>query len=146
MLLPIQGAQLLLPNAVVLEVVNYADVQPIADAPHWLLGFQSWREQQVPVVAFEVMLERSSLELAERPRMAVCKTLGDNPERPFIGILLSSIPHLVPLNEDNIVPLKHNDEGLSDLVQKQVAVGEQEAWIPDLNVLEWRLQEALSPR
>jgi chemosensory pili system protein ChpC len=76
--------------------------------------------------------------------MAVCKTLGDNPERPFIGILLSSIPQLVPLNEDNIVPLKHNDDGLGDLVQKQVAVGEQEAWIPDLNVLEWRLQEALT--
>jgi chemosensory pili system protein ChpC len=90
------------------------------------------------------MLERSSLELVDRPRMAVCKTLGDNPDCPFIGILLSSIPQLIQLDEDAIIPLKNREEELGDLVQKQVAIGEQEAWIPDLNVLEWRLQEALS--
>ncbi len=146
MLLPLQVGQLLLPNAIVLEVVNYADVQPIVNAPHWLLGYQDWRQQQVPVVAFEVMLERSPLELSERPRLAICKTLGDNPERPFIAILLAAIPQLIHLNEDTIVPLKHQDEELGDLVQQQVTIGNQEAWIPDLSLLEWKLQEALTQK
>ncbi len=145
MLLPLQEGQLLLPNTVVLEVVNYeqAEVEPIADAPQWLLGYQEWRQQHVPIVAFEVMLERAGVKLAERPRLAVCKTLGDNPERPFLAILLSSIPQLIYLTEDAIMPIK-DEEDLGDLVQQQVLVGGQEAWIPDLSLLEWRLQEALT--
>jgi chemosensory pili system protein ChpC len=145
MLLPLQDCQLLLPNTVVLEVVNYeqAEVEPIADVPDWLLGYQDWRQQRVPIIAFEVMLERASLKLSERPRLAICKTLGDNPERPFLAILLSSIPQLVQLTEDAIMPIK-DEEDLGDLVQQQVLIGGQEAWIPDLSLLEWRLQEALS--
>ncbi len=143
MLLPLQSARLLLPNAVVLEVVSYKALQPIEDAPEWLLGYQSWRERLVPVVAFEVLLERSTLKLAKRPRLAICKTLGGNRECPFIAILLSSMPMLVQLSEDVLVPLKKREE-LGALVQRQVTVGGHRAWIPDLNALEWRLQEVIS--
>ncbi len=142
-LLPLRGAQLLLPNASISEIVGYQEPSPIAGAPDWLLGLHDWHQQKVPLISFETLLEKGEPQAGHSARVAVCKTLGGNPERPFIGILLSSMPQLVRVSEESIAPLANTEE-LGSAVLRQVVINNQAAWIPDMNALEWMVQEALT--
>lgn len=134
-LLPLQGGQLLLPNATVSEVVGFRDPAPIDNnEAEWLLGTFEWRQKKVPVIAFETLLSLPREE-SGRARIAICNTLNGNAQCPYIGILLRSIPHLTRVTEETITPLG-DDSDSSEMVVRQVKVNGQEAWIPDLDTLE----------
>jgi len=142
-LLPLQERQLLLPNASVSEVAGYEKPPLQPDLPDWLLGMQLWRQLEVPLVFFERLVGVPAAEPGARARVAICNALGGDQQRPFIGILLSSIPRLVRVNEEVIVPLE-DPEDLGPEVQRQVIINGEEAWIPDILVLDRVIREALS--
>jgi chemosensory pili system protein ChpC len=142
-LLPLHEAQLLLPNASVSEVVGLEELREVPDMPGWFLGIQVWRGQEIPVVSFEELVEVPAIEPGARSRVAVCNTLGGNPRRPFIGLLLTSTPHLVRITEDIVAP-QTNEQDLGEAVKSQVLINGENAWIPDMNAIEWVVQEALS--
>jgi chemosensory pili system protein ChpC len=143
-LLPLQGAQLLLPNAAVLEVDGFQEPEPLAgDKPDWLLGMFNWRQQKVPLVSFEQLVGVPVSERGVRARIAVCNTLGGNLDCPYLAIVLESLPHLVRVSEGVIFPLEEQRK-LGGVVASQVLINREEAWIPDLNALEWMVQETLT--
>ncbi|MCP3670285.1 MAG: chemotaxis protein CheW [Gammaproteobacteria bacterium] len=142
-LLPLNKAQLLLPNAAVSEVVPYQDLTPASDVPEWFLGFQAWRFQEIPVVSFEDLVEAPSVAPGPRSRVAICNTLGGNQRCQFIGILLASIPRLVRVTEEIIAP-QSNLQELGSVIQREVVINGEDAWIPDMSAVEWVVQEALS--
>ncbi|MCG8425821.1 MAG: chemotaxis protein CheW [Chromatiales bacterium] len=133
-LLPVQDAQLLLPNATVNEVVGFQQPTSIENSSaDWLLGTVEWRQQTVPVVAYELLLGLPVAESNHRARIAICNTLNGNADCPYIGIRLSSIPHLARIDQHTISPVDGED---ADMVLRQVDVSGQVAWIPDLDALE----------
>ena len=135
-LLPLQSAQLLLPNASVSEVVGYMIPDPIdGEVPEWLLGRFSWRQQSVPLVSFEGLVGLPQQEIGHRARVAICNSLNGNAECPYIGIVLTSIPHLVRISADNI-SAQDESEDLGEMVAQQVILAGEKAWIPDLDALE----------
>ncbi|OOZ37022.1 chemotaxis protein CheW [Solemya velesiana gill symbiont] len=142
-LLPLQTGQLLLPNATVTEVVGYTPPESRnEDAPAWLLGTFSWRQQGVPLVSFET-IAGSAIEPPEhRARIAICNTLNGNPDRPYIGILLKAIPHLVRVTRDTVAPIEQ-DEDAGSMVVEEVMISGQKAWIPDLDALDMALGDVL---
>ena len=142
-LLPLHEAQLLLPNASVSEVVGLDELRVVPDMPSWFLGIQLWRGQEIPVVSFEELVEVPAIESSSRSRVAVCNTLGGNPRRPFIGLLLTSTPRLVRVSEDVVAP-QGNEQDLGEAVKRQIIINGENAWIPDMNTVEWVVQEALS--
>jgi chemosensory pili system protein ChpC len=142
-LLPLREAQLLLPNASVSEVVSFTELTSVPDMPNWFLGILSWRQREVPVISFEELVEVPSDESRPSSKIAICNTLGGNPRRPFIGLLLSSMPKLVRVTQKVITPLD-NEHDLGAAVKRQVVINGEEAWIPDMNSVEWVVQEALS--
>jgi chemosensory pili system protein ChpC len=142
-LLHLHEAQLLLPNASVSEVVTIEELTRVPDMPNWFLGIQSWRQREVPVISFEELVEVPSSEFEPGSKVAICNTLGGNPRRPFIGLLLASMPKLVRITQDIITP-QDNEQDLGTAVKRQVIINGEEAWIPDMNAVEWVVQEALS--
>ncbi len=80
------------------------------------------------------------MEAGTRARIAISNTLNGNQNRPFIAILLHSVPHLVRVSTSTLtavdVPLE-----LGEVVQQQVIIGDEAAWIPNLDVLEWLVSE-----
>ncbi len=138
-LIPLDGGRLLLPNATVAEVVGYKEPQQIDGwAPDWLLGAIDWRQQRVPLVAFERAAGGIRAAAGHRARIVVCNTLNGNPQRPYVGILAQAIPRLVRIQEGSV------DDDASDAppgapVLRQVSLGGEPAWIPDLDALEQML-------
>jgi chemosensory pili system protein ChpC len=142
-LIPLQGAQLLLPNASVAEVVHYVAPEALPDSPDWLLGQMSWREQSVPLVSFERLMGQSMDEQTSRQtRVAICYTLNGNTQRPYIAILAASRPRLVQVLDNNISPETEVRE-LGAEVLRQVKVDGERALIPDLDELEERVKLVL---
>ena len=142
-LIPLHHGQLLLPNASVAEVVGYKEPEVLPETPDWLLGMVSWRRQQVPLVCFDSLSGMSPGDVAIRARFAVCNALGGNPERPYIALLAQSIPRLVRVSED-VIETDPEPVELGKPVQRQVLINGERAWIPDLDVVEWLVEEALT--
>lgn len=142
-LIPLQGAQLLLPNASVAEVVPYMAPEALSDVPDWLLGQVAWREQSVPLVSFERLMGQPMDEQTSRQtRLAICYTLNGNTQHPYIAILAASIPRLVQVSDNNISPETQVRE-LGPEVLRQVRVDGEHALIPHLDGVEDRVLEVI---
>jgi chemosensory pili system protein ChpC len=144
-LIPLQQGQLLLPNALVAEVVGFQPPEPLADAPDWLLGQVEWRQQRVPLVSFErVMgLPAEAAGGGRRARLAICYALGGNPRLPYIALLAHSIPRLVKVSEENVAAATELQE-LGPEVLRQVEINGEPALIPDMDYVEAQVNEALA--
>ncbi len=142
-LLPLHEAQLLLPNASVSEVVGVEEIKAVSDVPDWFLGTQEWRGLEIPIISFEKLLGLPAIEPGVRSRLAVSNTIGGNKDCPFIGLLLASTPRLVRITEDVVAP-QSDAQDLGDAVKCQVVINDENAWIPDMNHIEWVVQEAVS--
>ena len=98
-LIQVADARLLLPNATIAEVLSYADPEPVADAPDWLLGRMRWRGWQLPLVSFSrftgIAEERGGLG----SKVIVLKALGGDTKHPFFALLTQGFPRLVTVTE-----------------------------------------------
>ncbi len=143
-LMPLQGMTLMLPNAAVSEVVAYdenSEKVPGADNS-WLLGTQIWRQQIIPLIAFERMLGKRFSGEGKRLMVAVCNTLNGNPKRPYLGIVLSDIPHLIRAHHSMIEPVRESGESDKRILGRMRLNGE-EVILPDLDAIEEMVNQEL---
>ncbi len=142
-MIPVTGGRVLLPNATVAEVITYSNPEPVAGAPAWLLGRQSWRGWRVPLFSFSVLAGLSDGEGTDNARVAVLKALEGHPKLPFIGLLTQGFPRLTTISPDILIP-SGDDQPTPAGVREQVMVRDDLAFIPDLAQVEDMVQEALS--
>ncbi len=138
LLIPLQGASLLLPCATAAEIIPFTPPQPLSGAPPWLLGSIPWRERIVPLIAFEAV--EGSPPPAPDPgdKIVVLNALGGHPQLPFLALLAQGMPKIVKASRDNVTV---DEEGSSPLALASVRVDGQSALIPDLDALEKKLLE-----
>jgi chemosensory pili system protein ChpC len=141
-LVPVGHLRLLLPNATIAEVVTQSKPEPVANAPHWLLGRISWRGWRVPLVSFTQLAGTEEGDAELSVRVAVLKALGGNPALPFIAVLTQGFPRLATLNAELIIPT-HDGTPLPPGVRAQVLVRDDVAMIPDLEWIEQELTQLL---
>ncbi|QIL21359.1 chemotaxis protein CheW [Thermomonas sp. HDW16] len=142
-LIQVADARLLLPNATIAEVLSYADPEPVADAPDWLLGRIRWRGWQLPLVAFSrftgIADERGGLG----SKVIVLKALGGDPKHPFFALLTQGFPRLVTVTEAALTS-DSDDAAVPEGVLARVRLNEDDALLPDLVALEEKIGEALA--
>jgi chemosensory pili system protein ChpC len=142
-LIQVAEARLLLPNATIAEVLSYADPEPVADAPDWLLGRMRWRGWQLPLVSFSrfsgIAEDRGGLG----SKVIVLKALGGDTKHPFFALLTQGFPRLVTVTEGTLVS-DSNDAGVPEGVLARVRLNEDDALLPDLATLEDRISEVLA--
>ncbi|MDA3914241.1 chemotaxis protein CheW [Oleiagrimonas sp.] len=142
-LITVTGGRLLLPNASVSEVITMSNPEPVENAPAWLLGRVSWRGWHVPLVSFPGMVGWEQTEGELHSRVAIIKALGGNPRMPFIAMLTQGFPRLTALSPDVVVP-DASEEALPEGISAQVMVRDDQAYIPDLALIEARVSEVLA--
>jgi chemosensory pili system protein ChpC len=141
-LIQIAGGRLLLPNATIAEVLSYADPDPIANAPEWLLGRMRWRGWQLPLIAFARLSGIAAEKGGLGSKVIVLKALGGDPKFPYFAVLTQGFPRLVTVSSDSVV----EDETAGDLpagVQARVLLNEDAALLPDLMQIELLIDKAL---
>lgn len=145
-LIQVEGARLLLPNASIAEVLSYADPEPVDNAPDWLLGRIRWRGWQLPLVAFARIAGLASEHAGLGNKVVVLKALGGDAKAPFFALLTQGFPRLVtvPRNALALDGQYKGKGGLPTGVQARVLLNDDAALIPDIAAIESAIREALS--
>ena len=142
-LIQVANARLLLPNATIAEVLSYADPEPVADAPDWLLGRTRWRGWQLPLVAFSRFTGIAEEKGGLGSKVVVLKALGGDAKHPFFALLTQGFPRLVTVTE-TALSVQDTDSPVPEGVLARVRLNEDDAFLPDLAALEERIGEALA--
>ena len=147
-LIQVADARLLLPNATIAEVLSYADPEPVADAPDWLLGRMRWRGWQLPLVSFSrftgIAEERGGLG----SKVIVLKALGGDTKHPFFALLTQGFPRLVTVQADQLLDDAEAESELGGMqrpgVLNPVLLRDDPAVVPDLVQIESLIADALA--
>ena len=142
-LIQIAGARLLLPNATIAEVLSFADPEPVADAPDWLLGRIRWRGWQLPLVAFSRLSGIADEKGGLGSKVIVLKALGGDPKAPFFALLTQGFPRLVTVSEAALSTGETQASLLPGAVHARVTLNEDDALVPDLELVERMIGETL---
>jgi len=136
MLLPVEGRTLLLPGVVVAEIVTFVTPEPddSEDVPAWFLGHIYWRNQRVPLAAFETLSGGGVPFISSHCRIAILNNTGMSHQLNFFAILLQGTPKLLRLTPEELFV---NNEKISEEGEKlHVTIGGEEAVIPDVEFIE----------
>ncbi len=143
LMIPLTNDILLLPNAAIAEVVACQKPIPVAGTPDWYLGKHTWRDYQVPVIAFEVLNGDVSGEVAinRNSRIAILNTLNGNMRLPYIGLITQGIPRLQVVQNKSLEPNPNTADRKNIYVNEFVMVNGEPVSIPNLDMLERVIQE-----
>lgn len=141
-LVQVAGTRMLLPNAAVAEVLARVPVEPVADAPSWLVGRIQWQGWEVPLVSFARFAGISNEGLTSSSKIVVLKALGGNEGMPYIALLTPSFPRLVSVPRDGLLA-DASEEALPQGVHVRVLLGNETALLPDLDRIEGLIADVL---
>lgn len=148
-LIQVEGARLLLPNATIAEVLSFAEPDPVADAPHWLLGRIRWRGWQLPLASFSRLAGLAEESGGLGSKVVVLKALGGDAHLPYLALLTRGFPRLVTVSREALVAdAGEGDAGSDDAlplgVLMRVVLNDEPALLPDVDAIEGAIREALA--
>lgn len=138
--LPIAGEQILVPNAVVAEVVAADTVSPVSGDPEWLLGSLTWRGSVLPLVCMEAAVGGIRIEAGARSKIVILKSLSAREPLENFAVLVQGIPHQV-LATDHTVTLESPINDGRPFVAADLQVEGEQAFIPNLDAVEKALMD-----
>ena len=147
LLMPLQGARVVLPRAAVAEVTGYSRPKNRPDdAPDFLLGFIDWQGQQIPLVSFELACGREAPEQGRRARIAVVFGIAGRLDPNAFAVLTQGYPYLVRVNEGVLKQEDLTEQDQQGPVLARVRMANERPLIPDIETLEAMLADALGER
>lgn len=132
-LVPVTGAELLLPNAAIAEVAGHAEPEPISDAPAWMPGMLLWRGWQVPLIHFSVLAGLAEREDSNAARICFVKSLIGSERMPYFALLAQAFPRLTTVDRSTLAEMPEPKRAIA--VAGRVMLDENPAIIPDLDRL-----------
>lgn len=144
-LIQIAGSQLLLPNAATVEVLSYADPDPVDNAPEWLLGQIRWRGWRLPLVSFARLAGTHTEGASVGTKVIVLKALGGDPKLPYFALVAQGFPRLVTITRENMIVDSAHLETLPEGIRLRVMFNDDVALVPDLDAAEKMIIDVLRP-
>lgn len=132
-LVPVTGADLLLPNAAIAEVADFSTPEPISDAPAWLAGMILWRGWQVPLIKFSLLAGLSEQEETGSTRLCVLKSLMGSERMPYVALLAQGFPRLTTIDDSSLSEIENT--GPSTGIAGMAMLEGTKVIVPDLDEL-----------
>jgi chemosensory pili system protein ChpC len=135
LLIPLSSNWMLLPGAMIAEVIPFRAPDQPAHDNGWFRGMFQWREQRVPLISFEQVAHLELPSVTDNPRIVICYGIRNPKKLPFYGIKTPSIPLSISINESTLkspVPISEGHHGLL----ASVIIVNKTAWLPDVDYLE----------
>jgi len=104
-ILTLRKENVIVPNALVAEIVSVKDLEGSEDTPEWFLGNMHWRGSEVPLLSFEAAsgegMNKVNLNTQAVVLYAVGKG-GEVVESPYLGLVMSGVPHVSRFTREQI--------------------------------------------
>ncbi len=102
--------KMILPNALVAEVTEMGEIEPRLGAPEWFAGMLNWREQEIPVLIFERIMNPQASKPQNYRRVIILNAPDNKGCAPFIALGCQSIPSLSMVDESRVAASELKDE------------------------------------
>lgn len=93
------------PNALVAEIISVKDVQTIDNVPEWYLGHLTWRGINVPLLSFEAAAGDEVSNVNLNTQAVVLYGVGVDgavDENPYLALVMSGVPHVSDFSREQI--------------------------------------------
>ncbi len=139
-LIPIEEERkLLLPNAMVAEVLGMRTIDEIVSDADWVLGTVSWRGWDIPLIDFAILTGGQVEPTVDSSyNMAVLKSINRPEDMPYFAVLSRGIPKLQLVSRGDMQ--LHEEKQINhNAIASLVSIQEEMADIPNMNYLESNL-------
>lgn len=141
-LIPIEtDRKLLLPNAMVAEVMAMRSIDDSDSDESWILGTVSWRGWDIPLIDFGLLTGYQNddpSDLASTDNIAVLKCINHPENMPYFAVLSRGIPKLQLVSRGDI-QLHEEQEFINHAIASLVSIEDEMADIPNMNYIETQL-------
>jgi len=141
-LIPIEtDRKLLLPNAMVAEVMAMRSIDDSDADESWILGTVSWRGWDIPLIDFGLLTGYQNddpAELASTDNIAVLKCINHPENMPYFAVLSRGIPKLQLVSRGDI-QLHEEQDVNHHAIASLVSIEDEMADIPNMNYIETQL-------
>lgn len=138
LIVPMQGMGLLVPAALVAEILPFIGMEAKTKGPDWLLGEVLWRGQKLPVLSFECANGEGTVLPRPGSRFAVMHTLSEGAARDFYALLVHGQPSAVEIDAGDLEAVEGPE---AQAVKTYVRHHGQVLRVPDPDALEPLLAE-----
>ncbi|MEM7292343.1 MAG: hypothetical protein AAF420_02950 [Pseudomonadota bacterium] len=134
LILPLQRGVLLVPNAVVAEVLNNQNLAlSPASAPTWQVGQVSWRDMpDLPIISFEGICGERIPDVRPGANVVVMHSIDPARKVRFYGIYIDNVPTFEFVDAATLT-LAPDQSSNPDFVASKVFVNGIEGFIPNLD-------------
>lgn len=133
LLVPLGTTNLLVPSALIAEVVNVAPLQPMPLSEPWLLGLMNWRSRPVPVVSFDMLLGGDIPQPGPRAKIVIFYPLEGRQPWDFFGVITTAEPQ--PRTFHDSAALSQTLDNSSPYFAVTLQLDKTVAGIPNLQAL-----------
>ncbi|MBI2381194.1 MAG: chemotaxis protein CheW [Gammaproteobacteria bacterium] len=133
LIVPMQGMGLLVPSALVAEVIPFAGMEAKTKGPDWLLGEVVWRGQKLPVLSFECANGEGTVLPRPGSRFAVMQTLNEGTAKEFYALLVHGQPSPAEIDPGDLEAVEGPE---AHAVKTYVRYQGQVLRVPDPDALE----------
>ena len=144
-LIPVSNEKkVLLPNAIIAEVVSYKDLKTSATAPDWYVGSINWRGyENIPVICYESLSTNGIATRNNEGRVAVIKALGDLEGLPYFAFVVKGVPRLQVVTQGDL-QVHELEENTNNAIASQVTIQDELSDIPNIRFIEHVLNALLN--
>ncbi len=139
-LIPIEeDRKLLLPNAMVAEVLGMRSIESTDQDVDWMLGTVSWRGWEIPLIDFAVLTgSAAETDINTSYNLAVLKSINHPEDMPYFAVLSRGIPKLQLVSRGDM-QLHEQKKINHNAIASLVSIQDEMADIPNMNYLETNL-------
>lgn len=136
-ILTLRKENVIVPNALVAEIISVKDIEQGENAPAWFLGRMKWRGADVPLLSFEAaggdQISKVNLNTQAVVLYAVGKS-GEINHYPYMGLVMSGVPHVSHFTREQI---KTDNEALGEhpMVAQKVRINGASVSILDVDAM-----------
>jgi chemosensory pili system protein ChpC len=104
-ILTLRKENVILPNALVAEIISVKDIEESKNSEKWFLGNMKWRGTDVPLLSFEAAGGEEISKVNLNTQAVVLYAVGkgkDVNENPYLALVMSGVPHISSFTREQI--------------------------------------------
>lgn len=143
-LIPItEEKKVLLPNALIAEVVSYQDINNIDNSPNWLVGNFNWRGYDIPIISYNSLVTGKATDHKEKGRVVIIKALGSVESLPYFSMIVNGVPRLQLVTQGDL-QVHESEENESNAIASKVTIQDEMSDIPNIRFIEHILDKVIN--
>lgn len=104
-ILTLRKENVIVPNALVAEIISVKEIERKESAPDWFLGNMKWRGTAVPLLSFEAAGGTGGAKVNLNTQAVVLYGVakdGETNNTPYLALVMSGVPHISHITREQI--------------------------------------------